>query len=1080
MLFNSFVLIGQTDYVVSTNSSCQYNVGGASYYILSTLTLKSKVLLNNIPTVGCEDLVDVNLSLCRIGDSNDPNFIPSASTVSVEIRSGYTKGSLGVATTSDYSIENIGDFVLSQESDFWGPVNVFKANNIPLPGNLDICANPLNLHFVIKLIKNRSGFLTPDEVSVLLPGLFKVKITENCASPITFNNGFFEYFASGVIPDNGITQLSSLIPIANRIVNPSGSLQRVVLNGNLNIDEDFTFSGFLYLNNNSKIIVPAGRTLQLNDLILKSCKNRMWDQIEVQEGGTLKSNYADIEDGFYAINSTNGNVKLENVEFKRNYISYQGIGSKCKTEKILNTVFDGLEDMKDIPSKYIFNRGKQPFAGINLKDVIDFNIYPGISNYNMKFKNLINGIVAQNSIVKLSKSYFTNITPRRLPGNFIVLNGGHGILASGVNGKIETYPEKENRLEFNRCDQGITINDGRLYSKFTYFNYVNRGIQLLGNTNLGFGRAQVIENTMNEVQNKGIFINKYLTLYSSFTNNKINMNSQSVQNDDDIVRNVGIEMQNDQIYDNFFNFNNNDVNIKNKTERGFLLNGGYGNYLTSNVVYKSDNITPFKGIELTNQKYLIASCNNSGQRTLSTSRSSSAYLMSDILGSNINCNSANNTLNGFEFKGTSMLGANFGGNEPGTHVAGLYYNEGVSMTTQTHKGNNLGGYVPYRPYAYHQSLDPNIKALYVVNSNTNYDCKTSPEQWFRKEVNQKTWTCALNNTCPNGIRQVPPSFECTYSDLELRLAKDEVYNSGEIEQKYNADEQLYTLVNDMPCDVPNRDVLDNFVNSLGNSNIAKFYAIEKGMVSLNTPTSALNNKYTIFDSKGEELNTLNNQINIDNNSVALATQKSIVVNELGALSVEIQNLQQELSNRMKSNALMLKNKNGQIVAANIQESNRKKVNDCILNNIISDSYFIATTDTIVLKSIANQCPKYGGKSVYSARAILSRYFDNEYRDDCALNNAQLRRKNDQTQLTETGLTIAPNPANSNLLLKWDTKVADASITLLDITGKMIQQYHTDDVNVFDIDLTNFENGMYLLHIESRNNESITRKVIVQK
>ncbi|WP_300661347.1 T9SS type A sorting domain-containing protein, partial [Fluviicola sp.] len=70
------------------------------------------------------------------------------------------------------------------------------------------------------------------------------------------------------------------------------------------------------------------------------------------------------------------------------------------------------------------------------------------------------------------------------------------------------------------------------------------------------------------------------------------------------------------------------------------------------------------------------------------------------------------------------------------------------------------------------------------------------------------------------------------------------------------------------------------------------------------------------------------------------------------------------------------------------------------------------------------------------------------------------------------VSIAPNPANDLITIQFDTENAD--LTILDLQGKVILSKQIQ--NHEKVSLSNFNSGIYLFNISSKNGESISRVI----
>lgn len=73
--------------------------------------------------------------------------------------------------------------------------------------------------------------------------------------------------------------------------------------------------------------------------------------------------------------------------------------------------------------------------------------------------------------------------------------------------------------------------------------------------------------------------------------------------------------------------------------------------------------------------------------------------------------------------------------------------------------------------------------------------------------------------------------------------------------------------------------------------------------------------------------------------------------------------------------------------------------------------------------------------------------------------------------------VYPNPTSSTLFVELP-KVSESPIQIFDINGKLVKKIESNDLH-FQTDISNLENGVYLLHVDF-NGQQIVKRIIVQK
>jgi hypothetical protein len=74
--------------------------------------------------------------------------------------------------------------------------------------------------------------------------------------------------------------------------------------------------------------------------------------------------------------------------------------------------------------------------------------------------------------------------------------------------------------------------------------------------------------------------------------------------------------------------------------------------------------------------------------------------------------------------------------------------------------------------------------------------------------------------------------------------------------------------------------------------------------------------------------------------------------------------------------------------------------------------------------------------------------------------------------------LYPNPTSNNITLQTNTELKNTSITLYDVTGKLIKQYNLKSFFKTNLDLSQLDNGIYFIEI-LHNGKSQMNKIIKQ-
>ncbi len=87
---------------------------------------------------------------------------------------------------------------------------------------------------------------------------------------------------------------------------------------------------------------------------------------------------------------------------------------------------------------------------------------------------------------------------------------------------------------------------------------------------------------------------------------------------------------------------------------------------------------------------------------------------------------------------------------------------------------------------------------------------------------------------------------------------------------------------------------------------------------------------------------------------------------------------------------------------------------------------------------------------------------------------------DEQPLNEIGLSIIPNPAGMYTYINFDKQVADASVRITDVLGKLVQQIPVDNGSAsLKLDTSNYVKGIYLVQLKTGNMLSAPVKLVIR-
>jgi len=86
--------------------------------------------------------------------------------------------------------------------------------------------------------------------------------------------------------------------------------------------------------------------------------------------------------------------------------------------------------------------------------------------------------------------------------------------------------------------------------------------------------------------------------------------------------------------------------------------------------------------------------------------------------------------------------------------------------------------------------------------------------------------------------------------------------------------------------------------------------------------------------------------------------------------------------------------------------------------------------------------------------------------------------NNDTSLNEVKISISPNPANENVVIRSENTMMN-SYKIYNILGKLItERTNFSPTNNIYLDVVNYPNGIYFISVYGENKEIVTKKLIV--
>jgi hypothetical protein len=159
----------------------------------------------------------------------------------------------------------------------------------------------------------------------------------------------------------------------------------------------------------------------------------------------------------------------------------------------------------------------------------------------------------------------------------------------------------------------------------------------------------------------------------------------------------------------------------------------------------------------------------------------------------------------------------------------------------------------------------------------------------------------------------------------------------------------------------------------------------------------------------------------------------------------------------------------------------------MLKNVRHSYSSIDSVTIITMKTIANQCPKTGGRAVLIARGILEIVESNYYNDDLLCGIPLLKPFVETViEVTEkhemSSIRIFPNPASKevNLEILKNSDQTSYSVELLDWNGRVLRQQHELYPGLYTFSVEHLPNGLYFVRVHNGKQEANMYKLMIMK
>ncbi len=917
-------------------------------------------------------------------------------------------------------------------------------------------------------------------------------VTNACGSPESTIEVEIENCpeASECCPIPGSIFLANNITITEAIAAglPSGSTgQNLCIEDTLTIDQDYAFTGNLYMGPDAAIVVDSLSTLELDGAHLQGC-DFLWAGIIVQKprmnGGfsLISHNQTIIEDAKKGIDAANKVLlDITKTTFDRNYIGMNLVD--VSISGFFGNTFDCTTPLTP-PLDTTEAIGTYGYVGINsLRGILHIGVAGATVN---TFQNLRNGIFNEGAILTVENSVFYDLEkgvdePYDYTGYGIRHYGNSyaPLIQKGL-GSTALFPT------FDNCYTGVWASFSNVNVRSNRMNDMFIGVHIENSKN------GILQISHNEIDCFGIGINLLHndpalsvdvvknTIYVDQNSNTINSGWGMV------VYENGGEQINARITQNTIYLYQKNIGITLNTTNKYTVDE---NELFL-VGTTANNVT---GIRVDNSTYCRISCNEvtgSGKGVGITSNYTSSTLFT--------CNTVENLTTGTAFDGASS------GNELKNTVynppfsQGLLYEEDIQMMPiQSHRGNRweLGSYGVAG--AVHLGGGTNdyfgLQRFDVHTTSTPYHPPTialpnSPgiptTAWFNFDPSGSPATCSPTSEC-SLLGFVPIKEEIRTN--EEQLAVGDFANTWSGGLHWAAQWQLYKMLETAASIRDTSTVMATYFSNKGTAALGRLYHLHKNLDTLfqllPTQRAALQQNLQQTDSLMEAL-ILADSVLVNHPGSAVPGLTKQLLAQCDSLLTLSENLVDTLQLERAAFRDSLYIENVSISDTAVYQSNEKWVNGIYLNNLLPDSVGMDSLQADTLYNIALQCPEYGGPAVYRARSLYGLYAKVNF--DTITCQSSASRQSFPT--APYGITppneqnpsfqVFPNPNNGNFTVTYQLP-RNATLRITDLTGRTVKTIELfADIQRQEILASELNPGLYYLQVVSEQHELLHSQRIV--
>ncbi|MEN0050029.1 MAG: T9SS type A sorting domain-containing protein [Bacteroidota bacterium] len=868
------------------------------------------------------------------------------------------------------------------------------------------------------------------------------------------------------------------------------------IGGNLVIDTDFTITGGeIIFEPGAGIIVNGNQRLSIFDADLKSCQNYLWNGITVASNAELILSDNTISDAVQAVQTAplSSNIRFDFTSntFDRNRIGVYVTGSPI-IGAFTNNVFSCSSTL---------NNGEWGLHGILLENAtLSIGSNDPSVNLSNTFQDMYHGIVASFSNVSVADANFNNL----LYDENVVRAGRES--ATGIYADFFSFASIR-QCSFDGNYRGIVLNNSTT-GKISDNVLTNTNYGITARNSFFSGDIQIIDNHL-EAAYAGI---ELFNVFGGFTyarQNTVELDFEQYSYVDELQGDgemfYGIDVAFSGLAGDAIEVSENNITV--------ISENGFGDPNMIGIGLRSSERIEVAGNEIELQE----------QPTFPGTRLGGIYLEdADALTvkENIITTTATGARNGIETIATTNTsfccnkidapsslmvfdgvceGTVMNLNELG--VAGKTARNALVCREETTIGDQvllIGNFdIRHRGNRFLSMSYTDVGAVHLGDEQ-----QVDESEFFVKSL-EPPFGPRENNISPTGFFRENDDYEqvpdCDQSDeclanresligSESAVAKIPNFTESRYSEMLNWETQQYWLkrLELHPTLLINNADLQFFQENNLNSALGRLMNITKGyQTAIKEISEALDDdiQRDILEEL-ERLNDLQTSYSLNNNANTLEEIKQLL-STIGEQSVGIQNIFSLANSRLENSLTSIIFDNSLISVENDLARNEKIINNIYLQSLTRRELPLKDLQKELLFSVANQCPKSGGRYVYRARTLYNLLVQHKHFDDselCTAASIENRTNKPKIELpTDRTIKIYPNPSSNQLTVEISdfNDTSDFSVELYQMTGKQVQS-NSIQTRSTNIPISQLDNGVYILILYENGRRIKSKKIVILK